>query len=236
MHNRVVKLGGPCVYCGTNVATTKDHVLPECLFLPPLPNNLIRVPACQPCNLKLSQDQDYLRDYLITDARTEWHPTARALMAGSLTVARDTNRSRLARTAQAHKDRGRNIPIEVATIYRLYQMMVCGMFYYLFEKRVPAECIVSIFPADPNDSQAKARVETHIREVGSPAMTRWGQDGDVLAFLRPVEEDGVTLLYYGVVIFYLSIYLEVLIHPSTIPGAPLYAAFMRHNTNNVQNL
>ena len=39
-----------CVYCGTNQATTRDHVPPKGIFIRPLPNDLVTVPACEPCN------------------------------------------------------------------------------------------------------------------------------------------------------------------------------------------
>jgi len=60
---------GLCVYCGVNPATTRDHVIPECLFVPPLPSNMVTVPACADCNTtKKSQDDPYLRDMLVYDS------------------------------------------------------------------------------------------------------------------------------------------------------------------------
>ena len=41
-----------CVYCWKNPATTDDHVIPRCLFIPPLPSNMPTVPACQECNAR----------------------------------------------------------------------------------------------------------------------------------------------------------------------------------------
>lgn len=38
-----------CVYCG-NAATTRDHVPPRAVFVPPVPANLKTVPACRACN------------------------------------------------------------------------------------------------------------------------------------------------------------------------------------------
>jgi 5-methylcytosine-specific restriction endonuclease McrA len=41
---------GLCVYCGERPAATRDHVIPKCLFDPPLPANMVTVPACEECN------------------------------------------------------------------------------------------------------------------------------------------------------------------------------------------
>ena len=43
-----------CAFCGTNQATTRDHVPPKGIFTRPLPNDLVTVPACNPCNNKAS--------------------------------------------------------------------------------------------------------------------------------------------------------------------------------------
>jgi len=60
---------GLCVYCGVNPATTRDYVIPECLFVPPLPSNMVTVPACADCNTtKKAQDDPYLRDMLVYDS------------------------------------------------------------------------------------------------------------------------------------------------------------------------
>ena len=47
-----------CAYCGSEEATTRDHVPPKCLFIDPLPSNLITVPSCQGCQ-GLSKDDEY---------------------------------------------------------------------------------------------------------------------------------------------------------------------------------
>jgi hypothetical protein len=56
-----------CVYCG-EPATTDDHVPPECLFTPPLPNDLTTVPACDKCNGGASGDDEVFRNELSLSA------------------------------------------------------------------------------------------------------------------------------------------------------------------------
>jgi hypothetical protein len=52
-----------CAYCG-EVATTEDHVPPQSLYTPPLPGNLVTVPACSICNNGASDDDEVFRNEL----------------------------------------------------------------------------------------------------------------------------------------------------------------------------
>jgi hypothetical protein len=52
-----------CAYCD-RPATTRDHVPPQGLFTPPLPDNLITVPACGDCNHGASGDDLVFRNEL----------------------------------------------------------------------------------------------------------------------------------------------------------------------------
>jgi len=49
-----------CIYCGSNVNMTVDHIPPKNLFSNPRPQ-LITVPCCKKCNLSFSKDDEYLR-------------------------------------------------------------------------------------------------------------------------------------------------------------------------------
>jgi hypothetical protein len=68
-----------CIYCGQLKEVTKDHVIPKCLFTQPYPLNLVTVPACDNCNREKSLNDDYLRDYLVTDNYVSQSPTAQEI-------------------------------------------------------------------------------------------------------------------------------------------------------------
>lgn len=67
-----------CYRCGKPGATTRDHVFPAALFHKPRPSNLIRVPACQPCNAGLQEDEQYFRFFTLL-GRNYYNPAARRL-------------------------------------------------------------------------------------------------------------------------------------------------------------
>jgi hypothetical protein len=54
------QLAGKCVYCG-GAADTDDHVPPRCLLDPPLPSNLLTLPACKSCNNRYSKHENLVR-------------------------------------------------------------------------------------------------------------------------------------------------------------------------------
>jgi len=54
-----------CAICGIRKAVTKDHVPPRGIFVKPRPNNLIKVPACVPCNNRASDLDERFRVYLV---------------------------------------------------------------------------------------------------------------------------------------------------------------------------
>ena len=58
------KVPVPCIYCGIRPATTRDHVPPRGLFLPPRFHPTITVPACLECNGGLSKAEDEFRVFI----------------------------------------------------------------------------------------------------------------------------------------------------------------------------
>lgn len=58
-------MGKKCVYCKKEAdCLERDHVPPKALFTPPLPANLITVPACSACHRDTSKDDMYFRSVL----------------------------------------------------------------------------------------------------------------------------------------------------------------------------
>jgi hypothetical protein len=67
-----------CTFCSAR-ASTKDHIPPKSLFKTSPPDNLITIPACLSCNHDASQDDEWFRNYLISDDRIKNHPESKEL-------------------------------------------------------------------------------------------------------------------------------------------------------------
>jgi hypothetical protein len=92
-----------CAYCD-QPATTRDHVPPKKLFTPPLPGNLITVPACDGCNNGASEDDEVFRNELSimagsfgesANAAERLQPTMRGIRRNRATLARMVTASQL---------------------------------------------------------------------------------------------------------------------------------------------
>src|SRR5579875_1495964 len=157
---------GLCVYCGVRRATTRDHVIPQCLFVPPLPTNMVTVPACDECNTtKKAQDDPYLRDMLVFDNDCQHHPVVQKLFDGKAMRAARTNRSVVARTAMTsaalHGMRPRHsigglylghyylVDLDAERVDRILSTIVKGLYYRILRQRLPDDCTFEAHRLDP---------------------------------------------------------------------------------------
>ena len=53
-----------CAICGINDTTSFDHIPPECIFVKPLPQNRIKIPACDRCNTGRAEIDEKFKAYL----------------------------------------------------------------------------------------------------------------------------------------------------------------------------
>lgn len=88
---------GECAYCGRVTEVTRDHVIPECLFVPPYPPNLITVPACKECNHAKSHNDDFLRDWLTIDIYGSQSPAAQEIFRGKVARSVEKGHSKIVR-------------------------------------------------------------------------------------------------------------------------------------------
>lgn len=78
-----------CFVCSLPGVDSRDHVIPECLFAPPLPNNLLTLPAHYRCHNKLQEE--YFRN-IAAGLGSESSSTANILLESK--VARSVQRNR----------------------------------------------------------------------------------------------------------------------------------------------
>jgi hypothetical protein len=161
-----------CVYCDQREGTTNDHVVPKSVFLPPLPGNMVVVPACEPCNGEKSKDDDYLRDMLLLDWENETHPMAQGELKKKLIRSIGHNRSHLIREGRRtrrptpfHSIGGvylctaPAIPLDQARINRIFGRIVRGLYYrFTEETRLPADCSFEVGKIHPMAKEQTARI------------------------------------------------------------------------------
>ncbi len=222
-----------CAYCGVVVQKndntrddyeTRDHVLPTTLYLRPLPDNMITVPACHACNNELSHHEDYLRDFLVMDIAASGNRTAMALLTTAVRSSIGQKSSDLWKAFQAH---GRwevmrtpgglhlghvqTAPVESERINHVLRMMVRGLFYYhrermhypLEERRLDAVVF------DVRRVYPWSVAELWESWLESGANGPYGQGADVFRclYFYGLEDPAVTLWllrFYGGVVFIVS--------------------------------
>ena len=148
---------GSCVYCDQRQATTRDHVIPKSLFLPPRSGNLITVPCCTHCNSEKQTYDDLLRDMLAIVDFTNRHPASLGLYTGPARRAIDNNRSRLARLIKQEADfleiRSPDgelldwrytLQIDPGDISAFFVFVVKGLTFYEYGVKLPDNAIVEV--------------------------------------------------------------------------------------------
>ena len=145
-----------CVYCGEVKEVSKEHVIPKCLFIKPYPPNLITVKACDDCNNAKSQNDDYLRDFLVADNWVSRSPTAQKVFEkmlsshrqGSSVIARDSVKKSTIEpfytNAGIYLGDYHFIPIDSERIENIFKMLVGGLFYDARRKRIPDDYVFKL--------------------------------------------------------------------------------------------
>lgn len=101
MANQGRRRSKQCAYCGEFKPSSRDHVIPRCMFTRPLPEGMITVPACDDCNGQKSRHDDFLRDLLVTDYAGSQSPVAQQLFAEKTIRSHQQDKSLLGRIAMS---------------------------------------------------------------------------------------------------------------------------------------
>jgi hypothetical protein len=151
-----------CAYCNEHPGIEKEHVIPKGFFPPDDNGRRIIVPACEHCNDKFSQDEEYARMVFTMELRGGEHPAARALMNnGKAYRALQQNRKLLKSmldTTQETRLRTRG-GIELPGIYhtfvierrridRFIDKVIRGVFFADTQERLPKEYITEYWTGD----------------------------------------------------------------------------------------
>ncbi len=149
-----------CPYCSIRLGTTRDHVIPRCLFPERMPNGIYlpTVKACAECNLvKKSGDDTYLRDVLVTDMACAAHPTVQALLTGQANRAMRRNQSPFARdvhkTARSvhlqtrsglYIGRAYTADVDLKRLHRIFARITRGLHFKRQKELLPQDILFTV--------------------------------------------------------------------------------------------
>jgi len=146
-----------CTFC-IEPATTKDHIPARNLFKTSPPNNLITVPACLSCNHDASKDDEWFRNYLVSDDRIRNHTESQELLNAfnrSLqrpqntglreTINRSLRRFPLITEGGIYYGEGTALESDFKRETRVLTRIIKGLFYHEFQRPHPDENSISVF-------------------------------------------------------------------------------------------
>lgn len=204
---------GECVHCGKMAELSKDHVIPECLFVKPFPPNLITVQACDKCNNAKSKDDDYLKDLLVCDIFGNQSPIAQKIFQEKVRSSQRKNKSVIGRDAvtkakiQPFYTKGGlylghlpTYPLDEMRLTNLLARIVRGLYYDACQLRFPKGYTFDVHQFRPWEFK-------EVWKIFSKMNFRQRILGNVFgcAFVRTTEDPFTTwwvLWFYEGVFFY----------------------------------
>jgi hypothetical protein len=144
-----------CAYCD-DPAMTRDHVPSKKLFTPPLPDNLITVPACDRCNNGASDDDEVFRNELSimagsfgesAKAAERLQPTMRGIRRNKATLARMVPSAQLVeRYAQSglYLGHGYAVPLVPGLQQRVITRYVRALYWHHFQTRLGSDAQITL--------------------------------------------------------------------------------------------
>lgn len=149
-----------CYLCSKDMsaqgAESMDHVPPKGLFPKPIKGKLIKVPACKRCHgSDKSLDDEYLRTFL-TNLGQDVHPEAKRHFDDKVMrslkksqglrnrVFRDSRPIDYFTKSGIYVGQGRKVLYEEARILRALEDVVRGLYFWEYEKPLPASAPVIV--------------------------------------------------------------------------------------------
>ncbi|MGH7072849.1 MAG: HNH endonuclease [Stellaceae bacterium] len=147
-----------CAYCG-EPACTVDHVPPRCLFTPPLPSNLITIPACKNCNNGASDDDEVFRNELSimagsfresANAAERLQPSLRSMRRNKATRKRVVGARPVERYSAGgiYLGYGYAVPMTPDAHNRVLTRIVRGLYWHHFEARLGKDACIELVLID----------------------------------------------------------------------------------------
>lgn len=223
----------PCGYCGETRKTTREHVIPKCLFLRPYPKDFIYIYACEECNCKeKSLDDDFLRDLLTSDIYGNQHPIAkeifqtkvlRSVKRGSSLVSRIMLEQGKPESFYSHGGiylgQAPSAPLDQERAIRILSIIVRGLYFNARSLRIPKDYKFTVMRYHPREFMEMYRIFHERLHLHGPRTV-----GEIfLASYAAAQEDPLSTLwllsFYDNVCFSVSAFRPDLAPPEVASSA-----------------
>ena len=152
------KSGRLCVYCRSPKDLTRDHIPPSSFFPKPRPTDLITVPCCRNCHQEFTENDEYLRNYLIFSPQCRGHVAARQLHESGLRSLQDPNAGELSNplfntrnqswpanlVSSLPFDHGATVAPNDERIEDVIERIIVGLFWIENDKHLPDDYALDI--------------------------------------------------------------------------------------------
>jgi hypothetical protein len=203
---------GTCAYCA-QPATTNDHVPPKTLFTPPLPSNLITVPACGSCNNGASDDDEVFRNELsiVAGSFGESANAGERLQPSLRSIRRNVERYS---AGGIYLGLGYAVPVTRGAQDRVLRRIVRGLYWHHFRAALSTDSHIELVFIDKNklDWQGALSVLGKLH----PQHVLIG-DGDTFQYFYGRAADDPAFSFWLLIIFKGTGEQIILAHTSTKP-------------------
>ena len=216
-----------CAYCGELREITRDHVIPRSLFLRPLPDEMVTVPACDACNSKKARHDDFLRDLLTIDFEGCESPIAQRVFQEKVLSSHRQGKSLLSRIAL---NEAKETPIvsksglylgechvahfDLGRANEMFSFIVRGLYFRLREVVLPLDCKFEIRRLD-GEGAKKWWESFKDKQFNGPYIL--GDGVFQCAYQYAAEDESVTS---WMLVFYDRVFYDVVTSPAGFEWKP----------------
>lgn len=213
---------GRCAYCGEHGEITRDHVIPRSLFLRPLPDDMVTVPACGDCNSRKARHDDFLRDLLTSDIQGAESPIAQRIFQEKVLSSNRQGKSLVARIAL---EEARATPIitksglylgqcyvaqfDLGRAVEMFSFIVRGLYYRLRRIILPNDCRFEVGRLGGDDAK---RMWELFEEYGYNGPYGLGDGVFWCAYQYAARDDPIT---FWILVFYERVFYRVVTTPAS---------------------
>lgn len=159
-----------CVYCGVQPGTTRDHVIPKCLFTVIPERDTITVRVCRECNEAKARDEAYFADAIQGHHLAYMHhPVARHLADTRVRRSARQHSSDFARELvevygvlrdswmfdHIPDDAEFQMAVDGGRLARVLEYIVRGLHAHYLHAPIPTDCVIEVKRLGDNEITEK---------------------------------------------------------------------------------